>query len=139
RIRLAAHGSPPRPNGGDGKLRSVMRDPDRHIPAIAPNLIEAVRDRLPARQAGKVVYVDRPRLTLPGAADVAEVANQLFFLGIHTDDRPLAPQKRSADLGNVAQLLLTSRRLSPRQPFAVDAQRVPRLAQQAADRWGAKL
>src|SRR5262249_34514393 len=104
-----------------------------------PNLIEAVGNRLPARQAGKVVDVDCPRLTLPGTAGVAEVANQLFFLGIHTDDRPLAPQKRPADLGNVAQLLIPSRRLSPRQPFAIDAQRVPLLAQQAADHGGAKL
>src|SRR5207244_878923 len=85
---------------------------------------------------GEVVHIDLAHLLTPDAAGVPKVADQLLFLGIHTDDRPLLAQKSPADTGNVAELLIPPGRLPARQALAIDAQGVPPQAQQPTERRG---
>src|ERR1043166_5987655 len=125
-IGVTPYGQPPRADGRGRKLGRIMRTANRDIPAIAADVVDAIGNRFTASLAGEVVHIDFADLLTPDPAGVSEVADQLLFLGIHTDHRPLLAQKRLAHPGNVADLLTPPGRRPARQPLAIDGPAVAR-------------
>ena len=82
-----------------------------------------------------VVHIDGGWLAHPGLACVLEVADELFLLGVHADDRQPGRGKRGALHGDLVELLVTVGVV--RRGFellGIDVQRVARVVQQPSHR-----
>ena len=79
---------------------------DRDPPGIGAEVVDAIRDRLADRVGGKVVHVHPLRAALrpPLGAAVGELADLLFLLGVHRDDRVPGVQELARLARDVAEL-----------------------------------
>ena len=89
-IARAAFGAPPGSEVVDGEEGGVAGDADADEAAVGERVVDAVRDGEAAGLGAEVVVVDRDRLLFPAEAGIAESADQLFFLGVDTEDRGVA-------------------------------------------------
>ncbi len=133
-IHMASKLCPPGADRSDRKLCRVMRDTNRDIPLIAPDIIDAIRNGLALGLTRKVIDIDCVRTLPPLPTGLLEVANQLFLLRVDANDRRFPPQKCSARLRNVFELFIAPRRLFARETLAVDSHRVVALSQQTRNR-----
>ena len=81
------------------------------------------------------MHIDRLSFLPPGSSSVFEVANQLFLLAIHTDDRPAGGLKDLPLAGDELELRLAIRvGTGCLALFRIHPQRVAQLAQHATHR-----
>src|SRR5712691_2864284 len=124
---------PPRCDGIHGERWRIARGAKIDEATIGRDVVYAIRHGPTVCVAGKVVHVDGDRLERPGLAGVLEVAHELLFLGVCTDDRQPSRGEPSALHSNVVELLVTvgvGRR--GLDLLGIDVQRVVKLAQQTA-------
>ena len=79
---------PPARQGSDGKLRGISGGAYIDRATIVADIIDPVGHGSQQGIVRKVMHIDRRGFLPPRSSGVFEVANQLFLLGIHTDDRP---------------------------------------------------
>ncbi len=106
---------------------------------IMSRLIDAVGNTLEFILLGlsEVMFIDILRRLAPLLPPILEVANELFFLGIHTDDRILMTLKQAFDAANVAKLLVSLGNLGTGNTFAIGFEAIVVLFEQATDCPGA--
>ena len=85
-IAFLAFGSPPLFDTFDRKLRRVTGGSDVHGTAIPLDIVDAVWDSEPICHGAEVVVVDGVALLSPDASRILEAADQLFLLGVDTQD-----------------------------------------------------
>jgi len=126
--------NPPAPDGGHGELRRLVRHADHDKAFIPGDIIDAIRDGDAVRLAGVVAFQHVQRLPAVGLPRVLEVPHQFPLLGIHRNHGKSSPLERPTLTYQIPHLPVAFRVVFLVQPFAVDAQTVAQLAQQAAHR-----
>jgi hypothetical protein len=114
---------PPRCNGIDGKLRRVGRQANINVAPILARQVKAIRCGPTRSVLKKIVTVHLFRFQTPGLSSVLEVADQLFFLGIHADYRPTGLQKPFLLSGDVAKLPIPIRMRRSGNSFPIGFER----------------
>ena len=89
RVRLPSHHRPPLANRRDGEGRRVVVAADADPGFVARHVVDAVRNRLADRVAGKVVDAHPLGLAgrLPLAPAILEIADQFLLLRVDRDHR----------------------------------------------------
>ncbi|OWK43309.1 TPR repeat-containing protein [Fimbriiglobus ruber] len=127
---------PPRDNRIDRKLRRVGRFAHVHVTAVVLYQVDAIRGGPALGVTEEVISVDLVRLVAPGLPILLEVADQLFFLGIHADDRPARFQEPPLLVGDVAELTIPIGVRWAGKPFPIRLQRVLEFVEQTPDGLG---
>ena len=121
------------------EARGVVIDPDTHPAFVAMQIVDAIRNGLPARGGGgrdhEVVdlYPLRRLRRAPGAARVLERADQLLLLGVHRNRRLLLPLRASHAPGDVPKLRVPIDMLAALTSLGVALQAVAQSVQQLGD------
>jgi len=137
-ISRLPHRQPPATNCCHRKLWGVLRSAVRYKTLVLSDVVNAVGYGFSLSQTWKVIHIHLPPLLTPGSPRVLEIANQLPFLGIDTDNRPSATQTHPPPADNIAKLLISLRVLLTSDTFVIDLQRIIAFLQQTADRWWAE-
>ena len=138
-IRRATHVLPPTLDRPYREARGVVIDPDTHPAFVAMQIVDAIRNGLPARGGGgrdhEVVdlYPLRRLRRAPGAARVLERADQLLLLGVHRNRRLLLPLRASHAPGDVPKLRVPIDMLAALTSLGVALQAVAQSVQQLGD------
>ncbi len=86
------------------------------------------------RVLAKIVDIDLFCFLTPSPTRILEVANQLFLLGIDTDDRVPSSQEELFHPLNVPELTISIRMWRASKPFPIGFQRIAQILQQTPDR-----
>ena len=88
-VRRSSHAFPPTADGVDREAGGVVVDTDTDPAFVAAQVIDSIGDRLALGGDDEVVHLHTLRLSLrsPLAPRILEVADQLFLLRVHRDDR----------------------------------------------------
>ena len=78
---------PPTGQSSDGKLWRIGGGPHIDRATIVADIIDPIGNGSQEGIVWKVMHIDRLCFLTPGSPSILEVANQLFLLGIHADDR----------------------------------------------------
>jgi len=131
---LASKGLPPLDNHLHRKFSRVSRLADVHVPPVVVQVIKAIGNRLAEGVEFKIMVVDQFGFPAPTLSSIFEVADQLFFLGIHADHRPTVLQKEPLLAFDVLELGIPIRMLRASQALDVRLERIAQLLQQTAHR-----
>lgn len=135
RIKATPQFQPPSPDGGHGKLGSIMRRTDHDVTLVMADVIDPIGDGFALGRVQKVIDIHVTPLLSPLHSRLLKVADQLTLFGINTDDGPTAAQISLSPAHDVAKLLIPMRRLLASEPFVIDPQRIISGLQQATNRW----
>ena len=124
---------PPRPQRLYCKGRGFVGNTNDHVSRVASDIVNAKRDRATVRPTRKVVIEHIVVVAAPGTSGVLEIANQLLFLCIDTDDGPTPALKTASPTPQETKLPVAFRIVGSRQTFSVGSQRIILLLQQAGD------
>jgi hypothetical protein len=126
---------PPTPQRLDRERRGVVVGPDADPAAVAPKVVDPIRDGLAQGGIGEVVDVDLFGLArrLPLPATVGEAPDQLLLLGVHAHHRLAGGQMLLGLLVEVAELGVTVGMLGALQGLGRPLQPVALLLEQPAD------
>src|SRR5437870_7579127 len=80
------------------------------------------------------MVLNQNRRPTPHPTVVLELAHQLFFLGVHADNRITAPAELLPVIGEIAQLLVSVGTAVGAKTLAVGVEGVVQFPQQTADR-----
>src|SRR5215472_16637365 len=87
-----------------GKGRSVMGNADHQSSAIFRNIVNPIGNGDPDRIGTEVVIIDATRSRFPTLTRVFEIAYELAFFRISTDDGQMTTLKAIAQLGQILEL-----------------------------------
>ena len=113
--------------------RRIARLPNIHRPTVVLEVVNAIRHRATQRILRKVMHIHDLRCLAPDLPHVLEIADQLFLLGVHTDHRLTSCLMRRALGMDLRKLLVALGMLLFRRLFAVGAQTVALVPEQAAN------
>ena len=128
----ATDSAPPVSDPLDGKLGRIGRLTDIQIAAVVGQIVQAIRHGFTQGVLRKIMFVHGVRGLTPALARVLEVADQLFFLGVHADHGQTRLKKGLFLLLQIDKLLVSIRVRCARQAFDVDLQRIVQFAQQSS-------
>ena len=80
---------PPTGKGRHSKFRCISRRTNVYRPAMAKDIIDAIRNRFPYGILREVMGIHCIWLFFPGSSSVLIIADQFLLLRIYTDDRAL--------------------------------------------------
>src|SRR5437867_6937322 len=132
-IAFATFPAPPLAKGFDREQWCVVGGAHDDHPAIGLEVVNAVGDGQTMGLRAEVMILDQNWRPTPHLTVVFELAHQLLFLGIHTDNRIAAAAELLPVVGEVAELLVAIWTVVGTKTFAVSAEGVIQLAQQTAD------
>jgi len=121
---LTAKRTPPVSDHLDGKLRGIGGLADIDVAPVMSEIANAIRHGFAQRVLLKIMFVDGVGGLTPAPAGVLEVADQLFFLGVHANHGQSRLEKGLFLLLEIAKLRLSVGRRLTRQAFDVDVQRI---------------
>lgn len=107
-VVFAAAAAPPVLDGIDGKGGSFPGCPDHDHSGVAANVINAVGQRHALGVGGEVMVFDLAGVASPGSTAVLEVADELAFLTVDTDDRQVCGFELATLSGDDHKLPVTS-------------------------------
>ena len=118
-IDFASACGPPAPDRSHRKGGRIVRSADDHIPFVASDVVDAVRQRFAQCLIREIIHVHIAWLTAPRASSVLEIANQLFFLRIHAEYGAFLPHETFPATLNVLELFIASWNLFAFATFAI--------------------
>ena len=118
RLRVGGppHALPPPANRVHREAGRVVIDPDTDPSFIAVQIVDAVRDGLPVAGPGitkSCTHPIRRPFRPPGPPAILEVANQFLLFRVHRDGRLLPPLRPRHEGGDIPELGIAIRMLTP--------------------------
>src|SRR6201981_1439074 len=116
-----------------GKGGSVMGNADHQSSAIFRKIVNPIGDGHPDGIGTEVVIIDATRSGFPTLTGIFEIAYELAFFGIHTDDGQMTTLKAIAQLGQILELQIAFGTTTGGNLLLIDTQGIAQVMEQAGN------